>query len=213
THDPRERADAGGPDPQDRPAGDYPRRHLPDRDRRRGRPGPPRRRGAPRRPHPARRTPRHPGGADHRRGVRPPTPEDPTTMKRLSLPAAVLLALTLTASAGAQFKDKNLEAAVKEALKVTKPTLADDDLAKLFVLEVADKKIADLSGLEKCKNLAQLNLGKNAVADVKPLAGLTELLTLDLSNNKVAYITPLAGLTKLQRLELTNNQVADLKPL
>src|SRR5437016_3431740 len=103
-------------------------------------------------------------------------------MKRLSLPA-VLIALALAPNAGAQFKDKNLEAAVKEAIKVTKPTLADDDLAKLFVLKAADKKIADLSGLEKCKNLAELDLAKNAVADVKPLAGLTELQSLTLADN------------------------------
>ncbi len=110
------------------------------------------------------------------------------------------------------FPDKNLEAAVKEALKETKP-LTDESLSRLFVLEASGKTIKDLTGLEKCKNLAQLKLSNNQIADLKALKDLTELQSLDLAGNKIADLAPLAGLTKLQYLELTNNQVVKLDPL
>src|SRR5262245_10270879 len=108
------------------------------------------------------------------------------------------------------FVDKKLEAAVREALHETKPYLTEGDLNNLSVLEASDKGITNLTGLDKCKNVALINLAKNQIADVSPLKGLTTLQSLDLSSNKIADITPLGGLTKLQRLELSNNQISKI---
>src|SRR5205823_14957300 len=116
--------------------------------------------------------------------------------------AALLHAGTARAAAPI-FPDKNLEAAVKEALKETKP-LTDESLARLFILEAPGKGIKDLTGLEKCKNLALLKLTKNQIVDLKPLKDLSELQSLDLAENKVADLAPLAGLAKLQYLQLSN---------
>src|SRR5947209_4712140 len=125
----------------------------------------------------------------------------------------VLVAAVPAAFAASPFKDKKLEAAVQAELRLAKPDFKDDDLAKLSILNVAGKGITDLTGLEKCKGLADLNLHKNEVSKLDPIKDLPILQTLDLSANKISDITPLAGLVKLQRLELSDNQVSDLKPL
>jgi hypothetical protein len=111
------------------------------------------------------------------------------------------------------FKDKNLEAAVKAVLQHSKGELTEQNLANVFVLEAPGKGIHDLSGLEKCKNLALLKLTKNDIVDVTALKGLENLQSLDLASNKIKDAGPLAGLKRLQYLELSDNQVSDLKPL
>src|SRR5437764_11225644 len=98
-----------------------------------------------------------------------------------ALAAVVLVPLVLTNAASAQkVVDKNLEAALRAVLQEPAKELNDELLAKVYVLDAQGKSIRDLSGLEKCKNLAQLRLTKNQVADVKPLAGLSNLQSLDL---------------------------------
>ena len=111
------------------------------------------------------------------------------------------------------FKDKNLEAAVRGALHLPTGDLTDSNLINVYILEASDKKIANLIGLEKCKNLASLKLTKNQVSDLLPLKDLTNLQSLDLADNKIVDITPLAGLTKLQYIELSHNQVGKIDAL
>jgi hypothetical protein len=111
------------------------------------------------------------------------------------------------------FPDKNLEAAVRDALHEEKAPLTDDKLNNLFVLETNGKDIRSLQGLEKCKNLSLLKLSKAQVADLAPLKDLTNIQSLDLSDNKIVDVTPLAGLTKLQFLELSHNQIVNVAPL
>src|SRR5262249_54104510 len=103
------------------------------------------------------------------------------------------LALVLTllnAPAGraqSPFKDKNLEDAVRAAIMETK-ALDDAALMRLFVLDAGGKKIKDLTGLEKCKNLAELKLASNEISDLSPLKDLAELQSLHLPGNKITDI-------------------------
>ena len=96
-------------------------------------------------------------------------------MKAMRTLAALALLLAFTArlpqaSAAGPVPDKNLEAAIRAALHDTKTTpLTDADLNNVYVLEAAGKSIKDLTGLEKCKNLLQLNLTENQISDLKPL--------------------------------------------
>src|SRR6516162_2592342 len=100
----------------------------------------------------------------------------------------------------AAIPDKNLEAAIRAVLHEPKAELTDEKLANVYDLEADRKDIRDLTGLEKCKNLALLKLAHNQVADLKPLKDLGNLQSLDLSNNKIGDLAPIAGLTKLQYL-------------
>ncbi len=92
-----------------------------------------------------------------------PQPENPA-MRRPTLPMAtiapaiVLLAIPAwspAARAASPFPDKNLEAAIREVLKhEPKVELTDEKLQNVYFLEATGKDIKDLTGLEKCKNLA-----------------------------------------------------------
>src|SRR5436190_24398263 len=86
------------------------------------------------------------------------------------------------------FKDKNLEKAVRkfvfEKRDNDKP-ITEADVANLSTIQGAGMDIADLSGLEKCQNLALLDLPKNKIQDLAPLNGLSRLQYLNLADNKV----------------------------
>ena len=57
------------------------------------------------------------------------------------------------------FADKNLQAAIRDVLKKgEKDELKEEDLKNVFILKAAGKKITNLAGLEKCPNMALLNL-------------------------------------------------------
>src|SRR6516165_3936659 len=125
----------------------------------------------------------------------------------------VAIAFPITSVRAINPPDKNLEAVLRDVVREPKKELTDDDYAKVYVLDAVNKGIKDLTGLEKCKNLASARLSKNQISDVKPLAGLNNLQSLDLADNKIADVKPLADLKGLQYLELSNNVVTDVKPL
>jgi len=112
--------------------------------------------------------------------------------------------------------DKALEAVVRQQVfeKRDKPDeLTEDDLKKVFILEGRNKGIKDLTGLEKCPNLALINLAGNEIEKVDQLKDLKNLQSLDLSKNKIADITPLASIKALQFVELSDNQISAVEPL
>ena len=104
-----------------------------------------------------------------------------------------------------------------EVLDLSARGLADlsalSGLADLEVLDLGGNRIADLSPLAGIAGLERLDLRDNAVADLSALGGLAGLRVLDLSGNAVADISPLAALTEMRRLDLSGNRVADLRPL
>lgn len=141
-----------------------------------------------------------------------------TRLTRLGVFAVVAWcwSVSLTPAWAVQFPDKNLEAALRYYIldkREGTAELTDDDLKKIFVFEAKGKGIKDLTGLEKCPNIALINLAKNEVENIAAIKDLKNIQSLDLSNNKITDITPLAGLTGLQYLELSNNQVKDIAPL
>src|SRR5437660_1704410 len=94
----------------------------------------------------------------------------------LSMSSGAALAPTLLLLAPAAFAapvpipDKNLETAIRAALHEPSSELNEDKLNNLFVLEAPGKEgkqIKDVTGLEKCKNLALLKLTNNQIADLK----------------------------------------------
>jgi hypothetical protein len=144
-------------------------------------------------------------------------------MKRpISQFSARLMATLLLLPAGARlahaaspFPDKNLEAAIREVLKHEPKNfeLTDEKLLNVYILHAEGKGIKDLTGLEKCKNLAEIRLTKNQISDIKPLKDLINLQSLDLAKNAIKDISPLANLKGLQYIELSGNQIEKLEPL
>ena len=104
-----------------------------------------------------------------------------------------------TIQAESFFPDANLDAAVRKQV-FAGDKMTEDDLKKLSTLKATGSGIRDLRGLEKCTNLAALELADNQITDLTPLKGLTNLQTLTLSANKIQDISPLNHLTNLQYL-------------
>jgi Leucine-rich repeat (LRR) protein len=112
------------------------------------------------------------------------------------------------------FPDKNLEAAIRDALgKPVGEEITAAELANLTSLSINLKAITDLTGLEYCLNLQKLDLGGNNISDFSVLAGLTHLQVLRLSYNNISDISVLAGLTDLRELDLEGNNISDISPL
>lgn len=115
------------------------------------------------------------------------------------------------------FKDENLEQAVREAIQKMEGDLFLEDVIDLEVLEAIGGGIVSLEGIEYLYHLKILNLdmdgqthAANYIEDVSPLENLIHLKELHLSGNKVSNINPLANLTNLEVLNLFLNQVEDI---
>ncbi|MCP4506496.1 MAG: leucine-rich repeat domain-containing protein, partial [Fuerstiella sp.] len=109
--------------------------------------------------------------------------------------------------------DKALDALLREILKrkaVDKDVIEVTDLQKIHFLDGRGRSIKDLTGLEHCTKLAEVNLSKNEISNLAPLAACVELQSLDLSSNRVSSVNPLATLVKLQYLNLENNAIAEI---
>ncbi len=128
--------------------------------------------------------------------------------------------------------DPHLAAAIKEEIA---ESITTHSILNLTTLDVRNRGITDLTGLEHAISLRTLHLGGNAVSDMSPLAGaiqltnlyledsgisdvemfavLTQLKNLYLENNSISDLKPLAGLTKLAYLYLRNNSISNLEPL
>ncbi|HMF35586.1 MAG TPA: hypothetical protein VKF17_03075 [Isosphaeraceae bacterium] len=108
-----------------------------------------------------------------------------------TVPATVLTVLPFTraAVAASPFRDKNLEGAIRSVLKhEPNVELTDETLQSVYILEATGKNIKDLTGLEKCKNLAQIRLTKNQISDLRPIRDLTNLESLDLPDNAIKVV-------------------------
>ena len=107
--------------------------------------------------------------------------------------------------------DPNLRAAIAEALgKSPNAPITVEEMAKLTRLDVPNRGIQDLTGLQFATNLRLLNLNDNQVSDLSPIAGLINLRELRLHDNAVSDISVVRGLTNLTRLEFDESTVSDI---
>jgi uncharacterized protein YdcH (DUF465 family) len=112
-----------------------------------------------------------------------------------------------------KFSDTKLEASIRAALKKTTGSITTTDAKKVKTLDLENKGITNIEGLEYFRGLTELNLSKNKIKDISRLGSLTEMKTLKMDKNRISDISPLKYLTKLWVLWLQENQVKDLEPL
>lgn len=102
--------------------------------------------------------------------------------------------------------DENLQIAINEALNKSdvneKITLKE--MSSLEYLNLSDKNIENLSGIEFAKNLKILDLSSNNIKEIKPISSLSLLEELNLSNNNIEDITSIKYLKNLKKLDLSN---------
>ncbi|WP_169084149.1 leucine-rich repeat domain-containing protein [Paenibacillus sp. PL91] len=109
------------------------------------------------------------------------------------------------------FKDKLLEDSLKGIVKKENgESLTAEDLQKLTVVDLSNKGISDLSGLEHASNLTHLNLSNNKISDVSPLQQMTSMRGLNLSGNSIASIQGLAAMKDMVELLVSSNQITSL---
>jgi Leucine-rich repeat (LRR) protein len=124
---------------------------------------------------------------------------------------AVVLVISLSGrGAVVTFPDPNLETAIREALNKPSGALRVSELAGLANLTASDSGIEDLSGLQYCTNLTDLDLWHNQISDISPLGNLTKLTYLELGDNGISDISPLGNLTNLKYLYLYSNEIGDI---
>ena len=110
--------------------------------------------------------------------------------------------------------DPNLRAAIAEALgKNPNAPITVEEMEGLERLDIGNRDIKDLTGLQFATNLRRLNLEDNQISDLSPVAGLINLKELDVSDINVSDLSPLAGLINLEWLGFSRNNVSDLSPL
>ena len=139
--------------------------------------------------------------------------------KKLSIMMSIISVLFTTtfhtqASEIIQFPDSNLKSAVLEILgKNSDDEVTINEAESVKFLNLSNKGITNLEGLQYFKNLNHLQLHQNEIKDLTALSTLTNLQILALSDNYIEDISPLANLTGLKSLNLNNNQIEHLKPL
>jgi hypothetical protein len=83
--------------------------------------------------------------------------------------------------------DAALRAAVNQALgRGALDQLNRGELAQLTTLNISNRGVTSLSGLQYAVALTTLLAANNAISDASPIAGLTKLTTVDLSGNPCA---------------------------
>lgn len=80
-------------------------------------------------------------------------------------------------------------------------------------LNLADYGIADLYGLDYCRNIIYLNLSNNSIEDILEIQYLTNLQELYLADNRISDIDCLRNLLHLEILDLSGNDISDISAL
>jgi hypothetical protein len=112
--------------------------------------------------------------------------------------------------------DEKLRAAIRDKLNQPYGDLFVIDLQSITSMDVSDRGISDITGLEYCTNLSRIDLSNNSIVNLDalalmhdPLAG-TKLRDVNLANNQISDITPLRELNQIKILNLSGNRIRDL---
>lgn len=89
------------------------------------------------------------------------------------------------------FNDKNLEAAVREIIRIPEGEFYKSDVASVQTLIIPEKEISSIEGLQYFANLTYLDISKNKITDLSPIMNLMNLSTLLVSGNPITDYSPL----------------------
>ncbi len=122
------------------------------------------------------------------------------------------------------FKDVNLYNAIKTSLEgklVSKDdnnlqlTISYQNLEEVKKLELIQKDIQNIEGLENFSNLEYLDLSNNNINNIDSICGLQNIKTLNLNNTKVTNegITKISNLTNLEQLAIGYTKITNLEQI
>ncbi len=123
-----------------------------------------------------------------------PTPSPTVTVTPTPNPTP-----TQDVGTGISFQDDNLEAAIRSAISKSSGDITQSNLDGMTTLNASDSNISNLSGLEYCTSLSDLDLSHNSIENIKPLVDNTGLGSGDtvdvgwnpLNNASYGYVSDL----------------------
>ncbi|MCM1989942.1 lectin like domain-containing protein [Oceanirhabdus seepicola] len=110
-----------------------------------------------------------------------------------------------------EFKDINLENAVRAAINKPSGVLYEKDVNKITELYAYNSGIVSLAGIENLTSLQSLSLDENEIVNIEQLSKLKDLKSLTLNNNKISSIKSLGKLNKLEILSIKWNHIKDVE--
>ena len=117
-------------------------------------------------------------------------------------------------AANVNIPDPNLRDALVELLgKRPHQRITEADMETFKELDLTDKGIRDLTGIEHATRLERLTLTDNLIDDLTPISELISLAYLRINNNVISDLSPLTNLMGLRDIHFPDNIVSDLSPL
>ncbi len=101
--------------------------------------------------------------------------------------------ITISSYKPITFKDKNLEAEIRNLINKPSEEIFKCDVSSLTTLGFSGKNISEIEGLQYFTDLSYLDLSGNKINDLSPLKQLNNLKTLMLKDNPVSDFSPVAG--------------------
>jgi len=133
------------------------------------------------------------------------------TIRPQGLVGLILVSLTAsTLSQESNFRDRNCNAVIREALQKPTGPVTQADMLRLTNLSAIFRNITNVQGLEAAQNLVALDLQDNRIANFSFPPNLTKLTVLDLSENRFPQLTLPSGMTNLTTLRLENGRLTNL---
>ena len=110
--------------------------------------------------------------------------------------------------------DPNLRAAIADALDIPRGSpITQEDMNWLEGLDVRNRGIMELTGLQSATNLTSLVISDSPITDLSSIAGLTQLEHLWIWSIPQLDINPLANLTNLRTLHIAACDIVNISPL
>lgn len=108
---------------------------------------------------------------------------------------------------------KNLRCAIAKSCNKEPYQITKDYLKTIREIDLSDRRIYDLTGIQYAINLNSINLNKNEIVDANLLTELTKLNNLELSENRIEDISFLVNLKRLKSIGLDSNNISKVPNL
>ncbi|QVK17825.1 leucine-rich repeat domain-containing protein [Mycoplasmatota bacterium] len=111
------------------------------------------------------------------------------------------------------FQDNRLKKYVYNVLKKdSNSTITLEECQSITELDLSNKGIRSLEGLQYFINMKSLNLRDNKISDLSPIKNALKLEALSFINTKIDKLDDISGLVNLKILYISSN-IKDLKPI
>lgn len=111
--------------------------------------------------------------------------------------------------------DNNLKKELNAILgkDIDNDLILKSDLESLTTLNISNKDISDLSGLENAINLTTLNISNNKIADISVVEKMTKLESIVAKNNEIENINSILNIESLVSVDFESNNINNIEAI